>query len=86
MEEQLLPPRQAIVAFFSRVAVAPPRDRTRPARRRRWARFGRTDRVADGDYPAAPRSLMDGFAVRAGDARRVRDRRRRAHGTRAARP
>jgi molybdopterin molybdotransferase len=61
-EAQLLPPRQAVVAFFSRVAVAPPPVERVPLD----AALGRAlaePAVADGDYPAAPRSLMDGFAV-----------------------
>jgi molybdopterin molybdotransferase len=61
-EAQLLPPRQAIVAFLSRVAIAPPPTERVPLD----AALGRVlaePAVADGDYPAAPRSLMDGFAV-----------------------
>lgn len=61
-EAQLLPPRQAIVAFFSRVAIAPPPTERVPLD----VALGRVlaePAVADGDYPAAPRSLMDGFAV-----------------------
>jgi molybdopterin molybdotransferase len=61
-EAQLLPPRQAIVAFFSRVALAPPGVERVPLD----AALGRVlaePAAADGDYPAAPRSLMDGFAV-----------------------
>jgi molybdopterin molybdotransferase len=62
MEAQLLPPGQAIVAFFARVAVAPPPIERVPLD----AALGRVlaePAVADGDYPAAPRALMDGFAV-----------------------
>jgi molybdenum cofactor synthesis domain-containing protein len=62
--EALLPPRQALVAFFSRVAVAPPQAE----RVELDASLGRVlaeSIVADDDYPNAPRSLMDGFAVSA---------------------
>lgn len=61
-EAHLLPPRQAIVAYFSRVAIAPPPIERVPLD----AALGRVlaePAVADRDYPAAPRSLMDGFAV-----------------------
>jgi molybdenum cofactor synthesis domain-containing protein len=61
-EEKLLPPRQAIVAFFSRVALAPP-GTERVALESALGRVLAEAIVADGDYPAAPRSAMDGFAI-----------------------
>jgi molybdenum cofactor synthesis domain-containing protein len=61
-EEKLLPPRQAIVAFFSRVALAPP-GTERVALESALGRVLAEAIVADGDYPAAPRSVMDGFAI-----------------------
>jgi molybdenum cofactor synthesis domain-containing protein len=64
-EAQLLPPRQAIVAFFSRIAIALPQTE-RVALDAALGRVLAEPAVADRDYPAAPRSLMDGFAVRAG--------------------
>lgn len=62
--ERLLPPRQAIVAFFSRVNVAPPGIERVPFDDA-LGRVLAEPIVADDDYPAAPRSAMDGFAVRA---------------------
>lgn len=60
--ERLLPPRQAIVAFFSRVAV-----RTtgveHVALDDALGRVLAESIAADQDYPAARRSLMDGYAV-----------------------
>jgi molybdopterin molybdotransferase len=64
-EAQLLPPRQAIVAFFSRVAIAPP-GVERVALDAALGRVLAEPAVADRDYPAAPRSMMDGFALSAG--------------------
>ena len=61
-EEKLLAPRQAIVAFFSRVALAPPATE-RVALESALGRVLAEAIVADGDYPAAPRSAMDGFAI-----------------------
>src|SRR5581483_9021523 len=62
--ERLLPPRQAIVAFFSRVTIG-----TMPVEYVSLdAAPGRVlaeSIAADQDYPAARRSLMDGYAVRA---------------------
>jgi molybdopterin molybdotransferase len=62
--ERLLAPQQAIVAYFSRVSVMPPGTETvkledAPGRVLAVAV------VADDDYPNAPRSLMDGFAIAA---------------------
>ena len=62
--ERLLPPRQAIVAFFSRVAL----QTTRAEHVSLDAALGRVlaeSIAADQDYPAARRSLMDGYALRA---------------------
>jgi molybdenum cofactor synthesis domain-containing protein len=63
-EEKLVAPRQAIVTFFSRVAVAPPQIERVPFE----SAHGRVlaeDAIADDDYPSVCRSAMDGFAVRA---------------------
>jgi molybdenum cofactor synthesis domain-containing protein len=60
--ETLLPPRQAIVAFFGRVAFEPPRAE-RVDLDHAQGRVLAEEIVADDDYPNAPRSLMDGFAV-----------------------
>lgn len=62
--ERLLAPRQGIVAFLTRVAIPPPEVEFVPLA----AALGRVlarPILADDDYPRAPRSLMDGFAVRA---------------------
>jgi molybdenum cofactor synthesis domain-containing protein len=62
--ETLLAPRQAIVAFFACVSIAPPATETVKLE----AAFGRVlarGVGADDDYPAAPRSAMDGFALQA---------------------
>lgn len=62
--ERLLPPGQAIVAFFARVTVATPAIQ-RVALGDAPGRVLAEAIVADDDYPNAPRSLMDGFALRA---------------------
>lgn len=62
--ERLLAPRQAIVAFFSRVAVTPPGVET-VALEDAAGRVLAVSVVADDDYPNAPRALMDGFAISA---------------------
>ena len=60
--EALLPPRQAIVAFFSRVNVTPgPVERV--ALDDALGRVLAEPVVADDDYPNAARSTMDGFAL-----------------------
>jgi len=62
--ERLLPPRQAIVAFFSRVAI----HTTAVEHVSLDDALGRVlaeSIAADQDYPAARRSVMDGYAVRA---------------------
>ncbi|MBV9332534.1 MAG: molybdopterin molybdotransferase MoeA [Candidatus Eremiobacteraeota bacterium] len=62
--ERLLPPRQAIVAFLSRVTIQPmPVEQVSLD-----AALGRVlaeSIVAGHDYPPAPRAMMDGFALRA---------------------
>jgi molybdopterin molybdotransferase len=62
--DRLLPPRQAIVAYFARVPVAPP-----PAEdvslEDALGRVLAESIAADDDYPSANRSVMDGFALRA---------------------
>ncbi len=60
--ERLLAPRQAVVAFFARVALPKPQIERVPLD----AALGRVlaqDVVADDAYPAAARSAMDGFAI-----------------------
>jgi molybdenum cofactor synthesis domain-containing protein len=62
--EKLIAPRQAIVAFLSRVAVTPPGVESvglDDAAGRVLAR----DVDAEDDYPSVPRSAMDGFAIAA---------------------
>ncbi len=62
----LLAPAQAIAAYFSRVSLRAPQIEVIPLENA----FGRVlaQRVdADAAYPAAPRSAMDGFAVRSSD-------------------
>ncbi|MFY9883648.1 MAG: molybdopterin molybdotransferase MoeA [Candidatus Cybelea sp.] len=60
--ERLLPPRQAIVAFFARVTIAAPAIERVPLDDAP-GRVLAEPIVADDDYPNAPRSLMDGFAL-----------------------
>ena len=60
--ETLLAPRQALVAYFSRVAVAPP-GTERIALDDAAGRVLAESVRADADYPAARRSTMDGFAL-----------------------
>ncbi|MGA7247714.1 MAG: hypothetical protein WBW89_08145, partial [Candidatus Cybelea sp.] len=60
--ERLLPPRQAIVAFFARVTIAAPAIERVPLDDAP-GRVLAGPIVADDDYPNAPRSLMDGFAL-----------------------
>ncbi len=66
MDEKLLPPRQAIVAFFARVPVAPAAVERVPLGQA-LGRVLAEPIAADDDYPSAPRSVMDGFAVRASE-------------------
>ena len=65
--ERLLPPRQAVVAFLSRVAIPPPASELVPLTEA-LGRVLAEPIAADEDYPVAARSLMDGFAVRACNA------------------
>jgi molybdenum cofactor synthesis domain-containing protein len=60
--EKLIAPRQAIVAFLSRVALTPP-GIERIALEDAAGRVLACDVDADDDYPSVPRSAMDGFAV-----------------------
>jgi molybdenum cofactor synthesis domain-containing protein len=60
--EKLLPPRQAIVAFLTRVLIAPP-DIEHVSLDDALGRVIARPIVADRDYPSEPRSAMDGFAV-----------------------
>lgn len=62
--ERLLPPRQAIVAFFARVTVAPPQTEL-IALDEALGRVLAEPIAADQEYPNAHRSAMDGFALRA---------------------
>jgi molybdopterin molybdotransferase len=63
-EEKLVAPRQAIVAFFSRVTVTRPSHESVALEDAR-GRILAEDAVAGDDFPAAARSAMDGFAVAA---------------------
>ncbi|HEV3091368.1 MAG TPA: molybdopterin molybdotransferase MoeA [Candidatus Cybelea sp.] len=60
--ERLLAPRQAIVAYLSRVAVAPP-GTEHVALDGAFGRVLAQPVAADHDYPGAARSAMDGFAL-----------------------
>ncbi|MGA8535472.1 MAG: molybdopterin molybdotransferase MoeA [Candidatus Tumulicola sp.] len=60
--EKLLAPRQALVAFFSRVRLVPP-SIERVSLDDAFGRVLARDVYADGEYPNAARSAMDGFAV-----------------------
>lgn len=62
--ERLLPPRQAIVAFLARVPIAP-LGTEHVALEEALGRVLAEPIAADEDYPAARRSTMDGFALRA---------------------
>ncbi len=64
MAERLLPPRQAIVAFFARVTISPPQTEL-IALDEAPGRVLAEPIAADQDYPNAYRSAMDGFALRA---------------------
>ena len=61
--ETLLAPRQALVAYFSRVATAPP-GTERVALDDASGRVLAQAVTVDGDYPRARGSTMDGFALR----------------------
>ncbi len=58
----LMPPRQALIAYFGRVAVAPT-GTEQVALDDAAGRVLARSIVADDDYPNAPRAAMDGFAV-----------------------
>jgi len=62
----MLAPEQAIVAYFARVAVAPP-GVERVALDEALGRVLAEDVRAAGDHPSHRRSTMDGFAVRSAD-------------------
>ena len=64
--ENLLSPADALATFFARVALAEPRIE-RVALEAARGRVLARDVVADDDYPNAPRSAMDGFAVASAD-------------------
>ena len=65
--ERLLAPGQAMVAYFSRVAIAKPAAERVPLEAA-FARILAEPIAAGDDYPAAARSAMDGFAIRAQDS------------------
>jgi molybdenum cofactor synthesis domain-containing protein len=65
--ERLLPPRQALVAFLARVSLSPPRLE-HVALEDAFGRILAEAIAADDDYPAARRSVMDGFALAASRA------------------
>lgn len=67
----LLAPAQAILAYRARVSLAP-LGVERVALDGAFGRVLAEDVVADGRYPAHPRSTMDGFAVRAADGSQER--------------
>ncbi|HEX8805596.1 MAG TPA: gephyrin-like molybdotransferase Glp [Candidatus Aquilonibacter sp.] len=64
LEENLLSPAQAVATYLARVRLAP-----RAAERIRlddaYGRILAETVVADADYPSAPRSAMDGYAITA---------------------
>lgn len=61
-EARLLAPRAAIAEFFARAALTAP-GRERVALADAFGRVLAGDIDADDDYPNAPRSAMDGFAI-----------------------
>jgi molybdopterin molybdotransferase len=65
--KQLLAPQQAVIAFLSRAALARPRSES-VALDAAAGRVLAQDVVSDRAFPSAPRSTMDGFAIRAADA------------------
>ena len=62
--ERLLPPRQAMVAFFSRVTISPPQIEF-VSLDEAVGRVLAEPIAADDDYPNVRRSAMDGFALSA---------------------
>ena len=64
--QRLLPPRQALIAFFSRASLLAPRVEFVDLD----AALGRIlarNVISDRAYPQAPRSTMDGYAIRSSD-------------------
>ncbi|HTU81526.1 MAG TPA: molybdopterin molybdotransferase MoeA, partial [Candidatus Acidoferrales bacterium] len=66
-EENLLSPAEAVATYLGRVSVAP-RAAERVRLELACGRILAEPILADMDYPSAPRSAMDGFAVAAGRA------------------
>ena len=64
--EQLLTPQEARAAYFAAVTIAPP-DVEYVGLSEAAGRILAAAAVADAEYPADPRSSMDGFAIVAGD-------------------
>ncbi|HTU69993.1 MAG TPA: molybdopterin molybdotransferase MoeA [Candidatus Baltobacteraceae bacterium] len=64
LEKNLLSPAQAVATFLTRVAVAP-RAFERVRLEDACGRVLAEHVLADADYPMAPRSAMDGFAIAA---------------------
>lgn len=62
----LMPPKQAVIVFLARAALAAPVVQT-VAIAESFGRILARTTAADGDYPQIARSTMDGFAVRSGD-------------------
>ncbi|HTX57431.1 MAG TPA: gephyrin-like molybdotransferase Glp [Candidatus Acidoferrales bacterium] len=62
LEENLLSPAAAVATFLARVAVTP-RASERIRLEDAYGRVLAEDVFADRDYPIAPRSAMDGFAI-----------------------
>jgi molybdenum cofactor synthesis domain-containing protein len=62
--DRLLPPHQAIVAYFARVTIPAPATEY-VSLEESFGRVLAAEVVADDDYPNTRRSLMDGFALRA---------------------
>jgi molybdopterin molybdotransferase len=66
-QENLLSPADAVATFLARVALAPP-GVERVSLEDAHGRVLAEAIDADADYPNAPRSAMDGFAIRASEA------------------
>lgn len=64
--ENLLSPADAVATYLAAVTLRKPRTE-QVALPDAYGRFLASDVVADDDYPNAPRSAMDGFAVNAAD-------------------
>lgn len=65
--ENLLSPADALATFFARTTLTRP-STERIALEEAHGRILAQDVIADDDYPNAPRSAMDGFAVASADA------------------